>query len=174
MESSSSEFLRSGRERRDDDEEEPPQSAPHNGNSDGPSQQLLAFEAFRTSMLDTTRLLGKDLNRHAPTYMGAFGAAIIAVVLIMQIHVVGVDYDLTPSEFIAVVIAGLVMICLGAALIALRLQTFERTEVAYGEQAKEILIQDPLVPGATLRRAMTRTPEDEPSSTPGSSAATTR
>ena len=91
------------------------------------------------------------MNRHAPTYMGAFGAAIIAVALFMQVDIAELDFTLTPAEFIVVVLSGLVMICLGAALVGIRVRSFERTEVAHGEQAKEILTRNPLMPGSTLQ-----------------------
>ena len=115
-----------------------------------PNAQLLALAAFKT-FLETTRVVGGDINRHAATYMGAFGAALILIGLGMQVDFSGVEFTLTSSEFIALVVAGLIMICLGAGLIAFRLRAVERTEVAYGEQAKEILARDPLIPGSTLR-----------------------
>jgi hypothetical protein len=115
-----------------------------------PSPELVAFEAFAKRVFQTTQALGKDLNRHAPTYVGGFGAAIIVTALVMQIDF-GVRFFLSSAEFIAVIVAGLVMLCLSAALVAFRLRSFERTEVAYGEQAKEILVGETLVPGSTLR-----------------------
>ena len=137
-----------------------PRGADEAGTTPKPSPELLAFEAFSKSVLQTTRSLGRDLNRHAPTYMGAFGAAIIVAVLIMQVDL-AVDFALTSAEFIAVIVAGLIMVCLGAALVAIRLRSFERTEVAYGEQAKEILMGETLVPGSTLHTRMGEAGIDE-------------
>jgi hypothetical protein len=137
--------------------------SPRPDQTDGPrepSAELEAFAAFTKGTLQTTRSLGKDLNRHAPTYMGAFGAAIITAVLVMQAY--PSDFGLSSAEFITIVAAGLIMVCLGAALVAFRLRSFERTEVAYGEQAKDILVGETLVPGSTLLAKTPNTTQADP------------
>jgi hypothetical protein len=108
-----------------------------------------AFEAFTKKFVDATRVVGGDINRHAPVYVAVFGAGTILAAFFS--HIEGSAFHFTPSEFITLVIAGLLMICLGAALIGVRVRSEAQVEVAQSEQAQELLKpRAPLVPGATI------------------------
>lgn len=107
-----------------------------------------AFEVFTKKFADVTRVVGGDINRHAPLYMLGFGAA--TIIAAFASHVDGSMFTFTPAEFITLVIAGLIMICLGGTLIGLRLRSEAQVKVARSEQAQELLPRPPLIPGATL------------------------
>lgn len=103
------------------------------GGADSEPPQLRAFEEFASRRL---KVVADAIDNRTDTSVAVFGMLVIAAGFVLQVNFDGYEIaDLAPSEFITIMVVGLLLVALGAARRAFQLRgvvQVERTTIEEG------------------------------------------
>lgn len=98
--------------------------------------QLQAFEEFASKRL---KVVADEIDERTDTSVAVFGMLVIAAGFLLQMDFAGyLHIDLAPSEFITVMVVGLLLVALGAARRAFQLRGVVQVEAKTIEEGARL------------------------------------